>query len=117
MNCLCPLVSDLVVVIYLELPTLRSVQRNGRNFSPPTDDFRTNMGPLSSPGARRAHINRTAGGAHIDRTAPSRIDPDELRELQLVKLRTELADVLAANVFWRERVNDVRTWGDFERLP
>jgi len=50
-------------------------------------------------------------------TVRSTTDPDELRDLQLAKLRTGLAEVLAANAFWRERLHDVRGWGDFERLP
>jgi phenylacetate-CoA ligase len=49
--------------------------------------------------------------------APSRIDPDELRDLQLKKLRAGLRDVLATNAFWRDRLRDVRGWDDFERLP
>ncbi|HXJ49692.1 MAG TPA: hypothetical protein VNF91_11035 [Candidatus Acidoferrum sp.] len=47
----------------------------------------------------------------------STTDPDELRDLQLRKLRAGLAEVLAANAFWRDRLHDVRGWGDFERLP
>jgi phenylacetate-CoA ligase len=66
------------------------------------------MGPLSQPGVRRAHINQTAH---------SNTDPDELRDLQLLKLRTGLAEVLTANPFWRDRLHDVRGWDDFERLP
>jgi len=50
-------------------------------------------------------------------TANSRTDPDELRELQLSRLRTGLAEVLTANGFWRDRLHDVRGWDDFERLP
>ena len=49
--------------------------------------------------------------------APSRIDPDELHNLQLRKLRAGLAEVLTANAFWRGRLHDVRGWDDFERLP
>lgn len=49
--------------------------------------------------------------------APSRIDPDELHDLQLRKLRAGLADVLATNAFWRERLHGVRGWDDFGRLP
>ena len=33
------------------------------------------------------------------------------------KLRAGLAEVLAANTFWRDRLQDVRGWDDFERLP
>jgi phenylacetate-CoA ligase len=40
-----------------------------------------------------------------------------LRAEQLVKLRAGLADVLATNTFWRERLTDVGGWDDFERLP
>jgi phenylacetate-CoA ligase len=53
------------------------------------------------------------------RSAPAdpRTDPDELRNLHLRKLRAGLAEVLAANDFWRDRLHDVRGWDDFERLP
>ena len=53
------------------------------------------------------------------RSAPadSRTDPDELRDLHMRKLRAGLAEVLAANTFWRDRLQDVRGWDDFERLP
>ena len=53
------------------------------------------------------------------RSAPadSRTNPDELRDLHLRKLRAGLAEVLAANAFWRDRLQDVRGWDDFERLP
>jgi phenylacetate-CoA ligase len=44
-------------------------------------------------------------------------DPDELRDLQLRKLRAGLTDVLKTNAFWRARLSDVRGWDDFERLP
>jgi phenylacetate-CoA ligase len=47
----------------------------------------------------------------------SRIDPDQVRELHLRKLQAGLADVLAANAFWRDRLHDVSGWDDFERLP
>ena len=50
-------------------------------------------------------------------TAQSTRDPDELREPQLRKLRAGLAEVLATNAFWRDRLHDVRTWDDFTRLP
>jgi len=39
------------------------------------------------------------------------------RDQQLRKLRAGLGDVLAANLFWRERLHDVRGWDGFERLP
>ena len=42
---------------------------------------------------------------------------DELRALQLAKLRAGLTLVLATNRFWRERLHDVSGWDDFERLP
>lgn len=42
---------------------------------------------------------------------------DELRSLQLDKLRAGLAVVLATNRFWRDRLHDVHGWDDFERLP
>ncbi len=66
------------------------------------------MRDLRSPGARRAHVNPTAH---------SRIDPDELRDLTLRKLQAGLAEVLTANAFWRDRLHGVRGWADFERLP
>ena len=50
-------------------------------------------------------------------TAQSATSVDEIRELQLVKLRAGLADVLATNAFWRARLHDVHGWDDFERLP
>ena len=42
---------------------------------------------------------------------------DELRALQLAKLRAGLTQVLATNAFWRERLHAVSGWDDFERLP
>ncbi|TMD01720.1 MAG: phenylacetate--CoA ligase [Chloroflexi bacterium] len=50
-------------------------------------------------------------------TAPSPISLDELRALQLSRLRAGLADVLRDNAFWRARLSDVQGWDDFERLP
>jgi phenylacetate-CoA ligase len=50
-------------------------------------------------------------------TLHSRTDPDELPERQLTKLRAGLGEVLATNPFWRNRLHDVRSWDDFERLP
>jgi len=44
-------------------------------------------------------------------------DLNALRDQQLHKLRAGLGEVLAANLFWRERLHDVRDWDDFERLP
>lgn len=61
---------------------------------------------MRSPGARRAQFNRTAN-----------LTTDELRDLQLGKLRAGLGDVLTANSFWRERLHPVHGWDDFERLP
>lgn len=52
----------------------------------------------------RSAISRTAGS-------------DELRALQLGKLRAGLTIVLATNRFWRDRLHDVHGWDDFERLP
>jgi len=43
--------------------------------------------------------------------------PDEFRDLHLRKLRAGLAEVLKTNAFWRSRLTEVRSWGDFERLP
>ncbi len=42
---------------------------------------------------------------------------DELKDLQLRKLRGGLGDVLRSNAFWRSRLTDVHGWDDFERLP
>ena len=50
-------------------------------------------------------------------TAHSRTEPDELRDLQMRKLRAGLATVLTSNGFWRDRLHDVHGWDDFERLP
>src|SRR3989442_15871050 len=50
-------------------------------------------------------------------TERSEISHDELRAMQLAKLRAGLPDVLATNAFWRTRLHDVRSWNDFERLP
>jgi phenylacetate-CoA ligase len=50
-------------------------------------------------------------------TAQSKTSPDEIRARQLAKLRAGLAEVLAANPFWRARLHDVHGWDDFERLP
>jgi phenylacetate-CoA ligase len=50
-------------------------------------------------------------------TARSETSSEEIREQQLLKLRSGLAEVLATNPFWRARLHDVRGWDDFERLP
>jgi phenylacetate-CoA ligase len=50
-------------------------------------------------------------------TPHSRPGRDELRDLQLRKLRAGLAEVLKTNAFWRARLTEVRGWDDFERLP
>jgi phenylacetate-CoA ligase len=50
-------------------------------------------------------------------TAHPTADLNALRDQQLRKLRAGLGEVLAANLFWRERLHDVRGWDDFERLP
>jgi phenylacetate-CoA ligase len=42
---------------------------------------------------------------------------DRNRAEQLGRLRDRLPEVLAHNAFWRERLHDVRSWDDFERLP
>ena len=42
---------------------------------------------------------------------------DELRALQLGKLRAGLTQVLATNTFWRERLDSVGGWDDFARQP
>jgi len=50
-------------------------------------------------------------------TERSEISADELRAMQLARLRAGLPDVLAKNEFWRKRLHDVRGWDDFEGLP
>lgn len=50
-------------------------------------------------------------------TGQSETSEDELRALQLAKLRAGLSEVLRGNPFWRERLHEVRGWDDFERLP
>src|SRR5256712_6811218 len=50
-------------------------------------------------------------------TERSEISHDQLRAMQLAKLRAGLPDVLATNAFGRARLHDVRGWADFERLP
>lgn len=47
----------------------------------------------------------------------SATEPSAIKELQLRKLQSGLKDVLRTNPFWRERLHDVRSWDDFERLP
>jgi phenylacetate-CoA ligase len=42
---------------------------------------------------------------------------DEIREYQLGRLRSGLPQVVRSNPFWRQRLHDVNSWGDFERLP
>jgi phenylacetate-CoA ligase len=42
---------------------------------------------------------------------------DELRTLQLDRLRAGFKDVLRSNAFWRARLTEVHGWDDFERLP
>lgn len=55
-------------------------------------------------------------------TAPLRArgntpDLDQIRWHQLERLQVGLRAVTRANPFWRNRVTEVRGWGDFERLP
>jgi phenylacetate-CoA ligase len=42
---------------------------------------------------------------------------DEIRASQLKRLRDRLPELLRSNRFYRERLHDVRSWDDFERLP
>lgn len=42
---------------------------------------------------------------------------DRIRAEQLDRLRARLPEVLRTNAFWRERLHDVGSWDDFERLP
>jgi phenylacetate-CoA ligase len=50
-------------------------------------------------------------------TSPLPSSVDELRALQLARLRAGATQVLATNAFWRERLNSLGGWDDFERLP
>ena len=50
-------------------------------------------------------------------TAPSPADREQIREVQLEKLRAGLTVLLRRNDFCRNRLSAVRTWADFERLP
>lgn len=50
-------------------------------------------------------------------TGRSGISEEEIRDLQLNKLRAGLTAVLATNHFWRSRLHAVGGWDDFERLP
>ena len=47
----------------------------------------------------------------------SATEPSAIKDSQLDKLRSGLKEVLRTNAFWRERLNDVNGWDDFERLP
>jgi phenylacetate-CoA ligase len=51
------------------------------------------------------------------RSSRSATEPSAIRGLQLEKLQSGLKDVLRTNEFWRERLQDVRGWDDFDRLP
>jgi phenylacetate-CoA ligase len=42
---------------------------------------------------------------------------DRVRAEQLARLRERLPEVLRANPFWRKRLQEVKGWDDFERLP
>jgi phenylacetate-CoA ligase len=42
---------------------------------------------------------------------------EEVRRLQLERLRSGLGTLLRSNPFWRGRLTDVHGWDDFERLP
>ena len=52
-----------------------------------------------------------------ERSATSPPGSDELRALQLGKLRAGITHVLATNAFWRARLGNVTGWDDFEHLP
>src|SRR6201993_3599850 len=51
------------------------------------------------------------------RSSRSATEPSAIRGLQLEKLQSGLKDVLRTNAFWRERLQDVHGWDDFDRLP
>ncbi len=59
----------------------------------------------------------TADGAPQASVTAAAPDLDNLRALQMRKLRSGLGDVLSHNPFWRERLTAVSGWDDFERLP
>ena len=42
---------------------------------------------------------------------------ERARAEQLKQLRAGLPSVLRGNAFYRQRLHDVRSWDDFERLP
>ena len=50
-------------------------------------------------------------------TERSATSQDEIKALQLARLRAGMTVVLATNRFWRERLHDVAGWDDFEGLP
>ncbi|TMG42048.1 MAG: phenylacetate--CoA ligase, partial [Chloroflexi bacterium] len=49
-------------------------------------------------------------------TSPPR-SVDEIRQLQLRALQSGLNTVRRTNAFYRDRLHDVTSWDDFERLP
>jgi len=50
-------------------------------------------------------------------TEQSATSGEEIRDQQLNKLRAGLTAVLTGNQFWRDRLNSVDGWDDFNRLP
>ena len=42
---------------------------------------------------------------------------EQIHQRQLDRLRVSLREILRSNSFYRDRLHDVRTWQDFERLP
>src|SRR5262245_63607210 len=66
-------------------------------FLPP-DAPTTSTPPMTTPGSSTSSLDR-------------------IRAEQLARLRARLPEVLAGNPFWRQRLHDVSSWGDFERLP
>ncbi len=61
--------------------------------------------------------SRSLMGRSRSATAQSGTNLDDVRDLQLRKLRAGLTAVLATNQFWRSRLHHVGGWDDFERLP
>src|SRR3989454_6975275 len=71
----------------------------------------------ASPRPSSTKASRSLMGRLRSETERSEISHDQLRAMQLAKLRAGLPDVLATNAFWRARLHDVRGWDDFARLP
>src|SRR2546426_6249699 len=71
----------------------------------------------ASPRPSSTKASRSLMGRLRSETERSEISHDQLRAMQLAKLRAGLPDALATNAFWRARLHDQRGWYAFERLP